>query len=105
MKFTNPLAAAAAWAERMSNPENALRHKQKESEEQPLRESRQPEVPEPSPGPAQEAEPEAAPVPAAPAGETQPTSRINERLSAVWAGCIMVGVVSSVVAFFIGMIR
>ena len=99
MKFTNPLAAAAAWAERMSNPEKAAERKRQESEERRTKEAEQPPVPE------EETSAEAAPVPEAPKTKKKPRQYGDEFRSAVWAGCIMLGVACSVVAFFIGMIR
>ena len=99
MKFTNPLAAAAAWAERMSDPGAAAERKQRESEERRSKEAEQPPVPE------AETAAEAAPVPEAPKTEKKPRQYGDEFRSAVWAGCILLGVACSVVAFFIGTIR
>ena len=99
MKFINPLAAAAVWAERMSNPEAVKQREKRESEQRRAQEAQQPPVPE------VDASSEAAPAPAAPKTEKQPRKIGAEFRSALWAGCIMVGVICSIVAFFIGMIR
>ena len=98
MKLKNPLAAAAAWAERMSDPANAA-PKKRESEPPKKQEAEQPPIPE------AQSEPEAAPAPVAPTSAKKPPVSGDELRSAVWAGCIMLGVAGSVVAFFIGMIR
>ena len=99
MKLTNPLAAAAAWAERMSNPEAVNAKKQQAAQQRREQEAEQPPIPE------AESHAEASPAPVAPKSKKKPPVSGDELRSAVWAGCIMLGVAGSVVAFFIGMIR
>ena len=98
MKFKNPLAAAAAWAERMSDPEAVKAKQQEDSRQRREQEAVQPPVPE--------AESPAEGAPAPTPLKTQKNPRDPDELrSAVWAGCIMLGVISSVAAFFLGMLR
>ena len=99
MKLKNPLAAAAAWAERMSDPEAAKAKQREDSQQRREQEAVQPPVPE------AESPAEAAPVPTVPPKAQKKTRDPDELRSAVWAGCIMLGVISSVAAFFLGMIR
>ena len=100
MKFTNPLAAAAAWAERMSNPQAVEQRKQQESAQRRAQEAEQPPIPE------EEATPEAGEPPVAPPPPEEKSPQLgDERRSAVWAGCILLGVGCSIVAFILGMIR
>ncbi len=100
MKLRNPLAAAAEWAERMSNPEETLRRKQQELQQRREREAEQPPIPEENQTPAAAAAPSPAPAPV-----QRPGPGADELRSAIWAGCIMLAVACSIVAFFIGMIR
>lgn len=103
MQFKNPLAAAAAWAERLSDPETVNARRQ-QKQQQEARQRREQEAEQP-PVPEAESISDAPPSPITPPAAEDTQKSAEERRSAIWALCIMLGVVSSVVAFFIGMIR
>ena len=109
-RFKNPLAAAAAWAERMSDPEAVEQRNREAAEKRRAAEAEQPPIPEadaaPDAVPDTESAAEEPPAPAAPAPRREKQPRETESLrSVVWAGCILLGVVCSLVSFVIGMVR
>ncbi len=98
-RFRNPLAAASSWAERMANPRGYAEQKQEEAQQHRMQEAQQPPVPE-----ADDGDVPAPPLSSSPAPVKKSRS-FDELRSVVWAGCIMVGVLCSLAAFLIGMIR
>lgn len=104
--FKNPLAAAAAWAERMSNPEETIRKKQEAVARARENEAQLPPVPEAEAEPAAALEKiSKAENPPRPAAAGRAPRNAESFRSMVWAGCIMVGVVCSLLAFLMGMFR
>lgn len=120
----NLFAAASEWAERMSNPDSPLKPPERvrerpqreekpsaeerpHAEERPLAEGRTFAEGKYAPAAAESAEAEEAPPKPAERkrGRNAGTGTEEELRSAVWAGCIMLGVAASLYAFLLGMIR
>lgn len=122
-RFVNPLLLASQWAEKKANPE-AYQKRQAETPSMeteappPIMEADEEDInktPEPSPVPQMDEEspfsPAPAPAPTEEAGKAPPVKGRKSALSfealrsVVWAGSIMLGIVCSLLALLIGMIR